>query len=412
MQILKYINTSLVIVLFAWISLIPAPLQLKYYIAINILLLLVFIGLWLRRGNSIFRRSDLLLGFFLIVIGLNVFFAQQRNVALGFYLNIVLPLVSIYYIASESFSKETPFSVLAKTISIFSILVALFGVLECIFKFNPIYKYLIGNSYYKRYITGFVRPMSTQFNPVVLGSYLVASLPFNFLLFKQDKSLWKILGAVGIVLNTVVIILTFSRTIFLGLIGMIVFYLFLGKKFRALLIFCIFILILTFLLTYLPYPLNRFGINLMTIGNCGMVSDYRFERVAMVGHIIKEHPLVGIGFKHFRIRFYEYYPGKDTVPYEFMIPDNMYLLILSETGIIGFLAFLLFIFSIFKKAYRKLKILSDAPQKKQQLLLVLSSFVGLLVNMGGYELFYWPNPYIYFCILIGLIEANYRNIRT
>jgi O-antigen ligase len=390
----------------------PASIQQRYHITTNIFLFLFFIDLWAKKGKPIFKRSDFSLWVFLIAIGLNVFFAQQRNAALGTYLNIFLPMLSIYYLVSENFSDEASFSDLVKTISIFSILVALLGMAECVFRFNPIYQYLIDNSYYRRYITGFVRPMSTQFNPVVLGSYLIASLPFNFLLFKQNKSLWKILGAVGIVLNTVVIILTFSRSIFLGLIGMIIFYLFLGKKFRALFAFSISLLILTIVVTYLPYPFNRFGINLMTTGSFGMVSDYRFQRCAMVGRIIKEHPFVGIGFQHVRIRFYEYYPYRGRVPYEFMIPDNMYLTILAETGIVGFLGFFIFIFSIFKKAQRKLKILSAAPQKKQELLLILSAFVGLSVNMAGYELFYWPNPYIYFCILIGLIEADYRNPGT
>jgi len=132
----------------------------------------------------------------------------------------------------------------------------------------------------------------------------------------------------------------------------------------------------------------------------------------MVQHILQDHPLVGIGFGNFRLRFYEYYPLRNHVLYTLRIPDNMYLTILSETGTIGFMGFLLFILFLFKKAYRKMRILNGASKERQRLLLVLSALVGLLVNMAGYELFYWPNLYIYFCILIGLVEASCRSQRA
>ena len=47
--------------------------------------------------------------------------------------------------------------------------------------------------------------------------------------------------------------------------------------------------------------------------------------------------------------------------------------------------------------------------KKQILLVSMSALVGLLVSMGGYELFYWNNPYMLFCLLCGFITANYDN---
>jgi O-antigen ligase len=131
----------------------------------------------------------------------------------------------------------------------------------------------------------------------------------------------------------------------------------------------------------------------------------------MTGRIIKEHPLVGLGFQHFRIRFYEYYPHSNTMPYENMIADNMYLTILAETGVLGFSGLFIFIILLFKKGLRRFHALDNMPGEKQRLLALLSALLGLLVNMAGYELFYWPNIYIYFCILIGLIEAYNRNAK-
>jgi O-antigen ligase len=92
-----------------------------------------------------------------------------------------------------------------------------------------------------------------------------------------------------------------------------------------------------------------------------------------------------------------------------MIADNMYLTILGETGIIGFFGFLIFIPFLLRKTWRQLWILEYDPKSKQQLLIILSAFIGLLVSMGGYELFYWPNQYMYFCILVGLLGVYCRN---
>ena len=54
------------------------------------------------------------------------------------------------------------------------------------------------------------------------------------------------------------------------------------------------------------------------------------------------------------------------------------------------------------------------PDNRQQLSLLFSAMIGLLINMAGYELFYWPNQFIYFCILVGFIEAylqSHTNLR-
>jgi len=405
---LKRINIIAVILLIIWISFFPEPIQGKYHLAAKIILGLAFLALLIRKHGSLFKRRDFPLWVFLIAIGINVFFAQKQDIALRTYLDLAIPMFMVYYLVREGFSRETEFNLLAKTICICSILVALGGIFEALFKFNPIYEYFLENPFYRRYITGFVRPMSTQFNPAVLGSYLLASLPFNLLLFKRNKTSFKFLGALGIVLNIVVIILTFSRGVFLGLIAIVVFYLFAQRKFRLMFVFFIILLTAITIFSYLPYPFSRFGKSQMTRENRGILSDYRFSRCIMTQRIIKDHPFIGLGFQHFRIRFYEYWPRESKELYEFMIADNMYLTILAETGTIGLLGFLIFIFSFFKRGWRQPKVLKNMPQRRLQLFAALSGFTGLLVNMGAYELFYWHNPYLYFCIIVGCIGSFVR----
>ena len=404
---LKYLSLIAIIILFIWISFFPAPIQDQYHIASKVFLLLAFLVLLIRKRSSIFKPNDFPLWFFLVAIGINGFFAQQRDIAFSTYLDLAIPMFLIYYLVSDSLSSQARFNLLAKIICISSILVALLAILETIFAFNPLYEYFIENPYYGRYITYFVRPMSTQFNPAPLGSYMLACLPFNLLLFKQSRNFLRLLGATGIVLNVVVIILTFSRGVFLGLIAMILFYLFSQRKYRSVAIFLVILIIAVFVCSYLPYPFSKFGIEL-TVGGGGITSTYRVNRCIMTQRILKDYPFVGLGFQHFRIRFYEFYPEKAIVPYEFMIADNMYLTLLAETGLLGFFGFLLFVFSFLKRGWKRLRVLNLASKERWQLLVVVAAFIGLLVSMVGYEFFYWPNQYILFCIIVGCIGAFCR----
>jgi len=406
--ILKYAEIIFIIILFVWISFFPQPIQEKYHLYTNIVLLLAFIILWIRKRNAIFNLSDFPLWIFLAAMSINVFFAQQKNTALKTYLDLAIPMFVIYYLVSADLSSGKNFNLLLKTICISSIIVSIGAVLESLFRYNPIYEHFIENPYYKRYITGFVRPMSTQFNPVVLGSYLLCSLPFNFLLFKRNKSLIRLLGSLGIILNIIVIILTLSRGVLLGLITAIMFYLFMEKKYRAIVVCFITLILLVLLCSYFHYPFNRLGKRQMMVENRGLLSDYRFTRYAMSWRIIREYPLVGLGFQHFRIRFYEYSPRSYEVPYEFMILDNMYLTFLAETGIIGATGFLIFIFSLIKRGILYLRKKGD--DIKYLLLVLLSALIGLLVNMAAYELFYWVNPYMFFCIICAFIKKALENV--
>ena len=427
--ILRRLDLFAIISLIVWISFFPPPIHQRYHLVTKIFLALVFGLIFIKKHISVFKFSDFPLWVFLVAIGMNVFFAQEKNIALSAYMDLAIPIFLLYYSVSNIFSSESRFKPLAITICILSILVSLIGIIESFFAVNPIYKYLVENSYYQRYIAGFVRPMSTQFNPIVLGSFILASLPFNFFIFKRENSFTKWLGATGLIFCMTVGILTFSRSFFLGLIIMIVFYESIYKKKKNLLILSFSVIILIFMFSYLPYPFKRYGIDWLTTKESGILSTYRLNRYIMVQRIINDHPFVGLGLQHIRTRFHEYYPSQDILPrdltvvdnsyeyvfnqqihpYEFMIADNMYLTILGETGIIGFFGFLVFIFSIFRKTWRQLEILTYPSKRKQELLIILSAFIGLLVSMGGYELFYWPSQYIYFCILVGLLEAYYIN---
>ena len=379
---LKNSNIYFVIALIIWISFFPPPLQLRYHLLTNIFLVLSFAVIFAGKGFSMFKLNDYPLWVFLVAISINIFFAQQKNVAFKAYLNLAIPMFFIYYLISGSFSSVKSFSLLAKTICLSSIIVSLIGIFESLFGYNPLYEHFIKNPYYLRYITGFVRPVSTQLNATPLGGYLLGCLPFNYLLFRRDSSSFKLLGAIGIVLNSVVIILTFSRCALFGLLSIIVFFLFAQRNYLLIIVLLVLLFVFIYLSSYLPYPLSKFGIHWITGDSAlpiskqgalemshsfikdhpevepqeqavwsgdGILSAYRLTRWNMALSMLKDYPLTGLGLKHFRIRFNEYYPYKHRVPYDIMIADNMYLTILAEAGIFGLAGFLYLLFRCLKE---------------------------------------------------------------
>lgn len=446
---LQYMAAICLIILFIWISFSPSPILQKYQLYTNLSFIFIFIIFFIHKGVSILQSNDYPLWIFLIAISINVFFAQDRIAALKTYLDLAIPMFCIYYLVSEVLFSGKSFVLLAKTICFCSILISLGGIFESLFAFNPIYEYFIKNPCYLKNITGFVRPMSTQLDATVLGGFLLGCLPFSFILFKKSILFLKLLGAVGIVLNTVVIVLTLSRAALLGLIVIIALYLLVEKRYRIMTIFLIIAFVFSAAFSYLPYPFSKLGLSGIIKPNLSpsvklnifdlkpmieehsldksynfeefgrnwiyedsVFSNYRLARLNMALRMAKDYPFAGIGFQHFRIRFYEYYPHKQQIFYDIMIADNMYLTILSETGIIGFLGFFIFVISLLKKGWKKLTVLNYNSDKWWLLSGGLAAFLGLLINMAGYEFFYWPNQYILFCIIIGFINACLNNLKS
>jgi O-antigen ligase len=404
----RYFTFIIIILLLFWISFIPTPIQWGQILFVNVFLILAFSFL-VDNQPAIFKAEDFPLWIFIVAIGFNVFVAEQKTVSFKTYLNLAIPMISLYYLIPYAIFSKDKLNLLARIICVVSILIALGGLFDSLFRNNFIYEYFIHNPYYERYKSeGFVRAMSTQYNSVPLGSFLIASLPFNFISAKQPNY-FKWLGILGVILSLFTIVLTLSRGVVISSAVMLLFIFWANKKYRLILILAVVLCTFVIAGSYFNYPFNKLGFKGFFTYRDSVFSPYRSERLIMVQRIIKDHPFFGLGFMHFRIRFYEYCSGKGTEFWEFTTPDNMYLAILAETGIIGFAGFLFFIYSIILKALRQFRKLKNNPENRQKFIFIFAGLLGLLVHLAAYELFYWPGQYIYFCILIGLIEAFHRN---
>ena len=406
MRSMSFIQNAFCVLLFAWISFIPLPLQCRYPLQLKIFFLAGFAFLCIKNRRSVFRNGDWPLWLFLAAMSFSIYGAAAPEVATTTFLDLSLPMLFIYYLITENFSSKENFVFFTRIICVFSLVVAFWGFLDCLLGVNFLYEEFFKNPFYDRYKWGFpLRAIATQFHSPPLGTYLIASLPFSFLTMRQDRSLYKVLGVLGVIMTVTVSILTFSRGVFLSLSCMVLFVLFIKKKAKWILFLLLGLATFMVVSAHLSGPFSKFGNDLFFTSGDGVFTSYRFERLQALGRILKAHPFFGIGFQHVRLLFYYYFPGRRIETYEFRIMDNMYLTIAAETGIVGITAFLVFIGSVILKAWRGLAKLKDDTIQRTRLFCVLTGFLGLLVNAAAYELFYWPSQYMFFCIYIGLIEA-------
>ncbi len=406
---LKKFTLFLIILLLFWISFFPQPIQDKYGIALKIFLgIFLLVLLFSRKIFQNFRLfvKDWPLWLFLACILPNIFLAQDKKIALDTYLHLSLCLCLLFYIGKGLYNqRNADFAHIV--ICICSGLVAIFGLFEVIFAFNPLYKYFISNPFYERYITSWVRPMSTLFNPAPLASYLLVGLPSAVYIFKSKTLIKKTCGAVVLVINCVCLILTFCRSSFLGLLAMLFFFLLIQKQYKKTLLFVLAASILFLLMSVLPYPFNRLSPKGIGIYGTGVFSDYRITRTKMAVNMLKTSPLTGVGLKNFRVLFDKYYPNQNEllyVDYEIKIADNMYLTLLAETGILGLGGFLIFVFMLLRRVIKKTR-KAGGSISNQIFLYPGLSLIGLFFSMVGYELFYWYTPYALFCLTCGFIQG-------
>lgn len=135
-----------------------------------------------------------------------------------------------------------------------------------------------------------------------------------------------------------------------------------------------------------------------------MPYKHRIERIVTTFSILKDYPLTGVGIGNFRYVFDRYHITTKKVPYYWKVPDNMYLSILGETGLLGFFAFILFMAKLLKASFKFLKFGGD-NENKEIVLFLLTAICGMLLSMANYDTLYWTVPFYMFWIYCGMLAS-------
>jgi len=183
-----------------------------------------------------------------------------------------------------------------------------------------------------------LRPYATFPHPNVLGGFLAATIPLvvinNLTLKKLNNlqiSLLKIFRVITIILSSLAFILTFSRSAWVaGTVGLLIvlFLHFKSKRNYPFVVCMVFVVFVGFFLVF-PYFQS------LTPNSESVFVRKELNSAAI--SIWKTSPFLGVGLGNYLIKLPTYYPHRDIF---FLQPvHNIYLLILSETGILGLFFF-------------------------------------------------------------------------
>jgi len=193
-----------------------------------------------------------------------------------------------------------------------------------------------------------LRPYATFPHPNVLGGFLAVTLPLTFWLsddktFLVSKKYFSIIKWSIVTVGLIALFLTFSRSAWIvACVGIVFSVLRTGKK--------SFVYVcggLVLVLGLLVFPLFKD----LTSQNESVYLRNDLNAVSL--NMWQSSPLIGTGLGNFLVRLPEYYSSRQIF---FLQPvHNIYLLLLSETGLLGLCAFLLFVALIIRKKMWRMK---------------------------------------------------------
>lgn len=247
-----------------------------------------------------------------------------------------------------------------------------------------------------------LRVYGTFPHPNVLGGYLSISLTimiFYFLFIKfishrcyydiyhsiKERALFFLSSALGIIS----LFLTFSRSswfVFLSglLLVVILFRKHIGRK-----AFWISLVLLLFVLSSLLFSVSKVFVN-----DTSLSVSRRLELTTASFSMFKDFPLSGVGLNNFTVRLedYKFIAGVT----RFIQPvHNIYLLILSESGLLGLTGFLILISAALRAAY--------LPRKSRPGKVILVSLLQvMLLGLFDHYLLTLEQGLFIFWILLGM----------
>lgn len=239
------------------------------------------------------------------------------------------------------------------------------------------------------------RIYSTFGNPNVFGEYLLIVMPITFGLMLKAASANRKTVYLGVfVLQTVCMILTYSRGCWIGIaLSMAVMIVFTRRKLTSLMVFAVLLAPL-----FIPETIMQ---RLMSIGNVADTStSYRVYIWQGTLRMLKDFWYCGVGIGE--AAFGNVYPSYSLNAVSAPHAHNLYLHILSETGILGMATVLVLIVLFYKY------ISSAAIKNSENKITAVSlgaAMIGYLVQGMFDNVWYNYRIYFFFFVLLALGAA-------
>jgi O-antigen ligase len=253
----------------------------------------------------------------------------------------------------------------------------------------------------------FGRAYSTFGNPNNFAELLVLFLPFYAAAFVNSKGiLRKLIYIVLFIPPVISLLLTLSRSGWIGFAVAIVVFVFFVKKWLIPLI----IILALVAFPFLPQPLYR---RILTITNPSDTSVItRFQEYDTVMPVLQNFWFTGLGlgnetFTSVVRNYYIHVKGGKLLQHS----HNLYLQIWFEVGFVGILSFLAFLVSTFKKSVRALWSSGDKALKSI-IAAAMAAICGVLVIGLAEYVWFYPRVMLFFWVVAGILLCAVSLIRA
>ena len=380
--------------LLALLALFPQPIFEENIFFVLAFLFISMILSWRKETRNI-DYLDVILFIFIVIISLGLLHSQDISISLRRHSLTYLPLIFVYLISKNQ--QKDSYILMMKTMFFVGLAVSLFMIYEFYSGKNFLMEHVLKNSFFKNLYFYKNRAFGIFYHPTIAGAYLVMCLPIaKLFLSDKDNKVNPIIGSAAFIFISAAIIVTLDKMAWFVMLGIYLWFLRESNSYfyRSLWISFLVILVTLFLkfnvfnLYFKPYFIS-------TAINC------RLEAFSVAARMLMKHPFIGVGLDHFRL-LYLNYGGDPGLGYTVRIPDNMYLTILVESGVISFASITVFIILLIKRAF---KALNNIKHESERNLLntALASFIAGAMHSFSYDSFYWFSILVMFWIFAGLI---------
>ena len=389
------------------------------FINFSIIIISIFylVGIFLKKVE--FKLNDkffLLLIFFFItliinlVFSNNILFSYQRVLKFFFIILFILAFRQLIYLNNNQLNY------------LYKLWSLIFGVvcIDLIFEFFVGFNLFGFKSFAPGRLGGFMGGKTAKGAELVIGNYFFAFVLLSLSYFYKNYSKNKILN---IFLAIILLLISFfigERSNFIKIVIVIsLFIVFIYKLnikqifFSIIFVVCFFTIFINlnfnYYIRYVHQPIKTFK---TAIFDCASSNHCTHYKVAI--HIFKDNPIFGVGIKNFRVESFDdryrllhkkigdqrFGTDSDIRTGGSTHPHQIHFELLAETGIFGYLSFLIFIiFSIYFsfKSY----LLTRNIYQFSAILFVVASLIPLLPSGSFFTTYYSGLFWINYAIMVG-----------
>lgn len=401
MNIISVIIKIILMIFIALYPILPSFGKYNADLLIVLLLLLQLINIiFNKKERSTFIKSlirlknDFLmlsLIFFNAAMYVSVLIALNKNTALGYSIRFSMYLF-IFYCITYNVRNKKYLTALINTLIITNLLISIITIYQTFFSISK-----------GIFTTNTNTIFSTLENRNNLGAYLILSIFIVFSSIINSKNIrLKIFYSIVFIIQIASIISCQSRNALIAMvIGAFIMTLIYNKRY---LIFSVILPIVLFII-----PESR--LRLLQIFDSTQ-NNSRIKLWETTLYMIKEHPILGIGFENYSLFYIEYiekYPNLK-VWYEYIAyhPHNAFLKFQAELGILGTITFILFLLSMFILLYKILKYSNNKETKTMVVGITSSSVAFQFMNL--IDSFYTSPKIIITMLLILAFASSYYKL--